>query len=223
LAVAATEEYNRGIMENYIYLALTTITSAFVGSFLAGYLKKKGESLATHEDFEKVLGEMRVVTKTTKEIEASITDKVWDRQKRWELKRDILFEAARRLAEIDDMLISLTSTFQFAHQHRTKEWEDKKAKVEEHWFKASAAFEETRLLVEVICENETIAVFKAVAQIANRIAIDIAKKDPKAYGDFDRTFAINLSLARTAIRKELGIESQPTAKSDGSSASPNPD
>ena len=203
------QDYNIRVMDNYIYLALTSLTSAFVGSFLAGYLKKKGESLATHEDFEKVLGEMRVVTKTTKEIEASITDKAWDRQRRWELKRDVLFEAARRLAEIDDTLISLTSTFQLAHQPRAKEWEDEKVKVEERWFKASAAFEETRLLVEVICENETIDVFKAVARIANRIAVDIVKKNPEGYGDLDRTFAMNLSSARTAIRKELGIESQP--------------
>jgi hypothetical protein len=51
------------------------------------YLKKKGENLATHEDIGKLIDQVRAVTITTKEIEASISDRSWNRQKHWEMKR----------------------------------------------------------------------------------------------------------------------------------------
>jgi hypothetical protein len=83
---------------------LVTFASAGAGAYLGGYLKKKGENLATHEDVDKLKEQVRVVTTTTKEIEAKISNEVWDRQKRWELKRDVLFEGTKRLSEVDEAL-----------------------------------------------------------------------------------------------------------------------
>jgi hypothetical protein len=37
---------------------------------------------------------------------------VWDRQKRWELKREVLFEAMRRVADIDEVLNTLNAILQ---------------------------------------------------------------------------------------------------------------
>jgi hypothetical protein len=96
-------------MEKLIALALTTLIGAFIGSFLGSYLKKKGENLATHEDLDKLVEQVRAVTTTTKEIEAKISTDVWDRQKRWEMKREVLFEATRRLGAVEDSLISLNA------------------------------------------------------------------------------------------------------------------
>jgi hypothetical protein len=61
-----------GMMENLLALGLTTLVSAFVGSYLASYLKKKGENLATHEDIDKLVDQVRAVTTATKEIEERI-------------------------------------------------------------------------------------------------------------------------------------------------------
>ena len=61
---------------------LTTLVTAFVGSYLAGYLKKKGENLATHEDIDKLVEQVAAVTTASKKIEAQISDSVWNRQKR---------------------------------------------------------------------------------------------------------------------------------------------
>jgi hypothetical protein len=54
------------------------------GAYFGAYLKKKGENLATHEDINKVLVQVRATTQATKEIEAKISSEVWDRQKLWE-------------------------------------------------------------------------------------------------------------------------------------------
>lgn len=86
--------------------ALIAGLSLLLGAYLKGYGTKKGENLATHEDIDKVLEQVKAVTEATKKIEAEISTGVWDRQKRWEMKREVLFEAARRLSEIDDAMLS---------------------------------------------------------------------------------------------------------------------
>src|SRR5579863_4588638 len=94
---------------------LTTLIAAFVGSFLAGYLKKKGENLATHEDINKLVTQVAAVTEATQSIEARISNEVWGRQRQWEMKRDALFEAVRAIGTMDDALITLNSTYTAAH------------------------------------------------------------------------------------------------------------
>src|SRR6266849_5900863 len=123
-------------MEKLIVLALTTLIGAFVGSYLASYLKKKGENLATHEDLDKLVEQVRTVTTTTKEIEAKISSGVWDRQKRWETKRDVLFEATRRLGAIEDSLMSLNSAHTVERERKQQGepvWPEAKLQASEKW------------------------------------------------------------------------------------------
>lgn len=61
----------------------------------------KGENLATHEDIAKLNNQMRTLTTTAETIKDEISDAVWNRQRRADLKREVLFEAAKRLAEVD--------------------------------------------------------------------------------------------------------------------------
>src|ERR1700675_361379 len=95
----------------YLMWGLTTLVGAFIGSFLAGYLKKKGENLATHEDISKLVDQVRAVTTATKEIETKMSSDVWDRQKRWELRRDVIFEMARRTGRVMEALARLHSVY----------------------------------------------------------------------------------------------------------------
>ena len=77
MPVVAQSMDNEGIelSENMDFtwaLMILPFVSAGVGAYLGSYLKKKGENLATHEDIEIVLDQVRKVTQTTKEIEAKI-------------------------------------------------------------------------------------------------------------------------------------------------------
>src|SRR5580704_7576098 len=92
-------------------LVLVPFVSAGVGAYFGGYLKTKGENFATHEDIGKLVDQVRAVTTTTKEIEAKISNEVWDRQKRWELKYEVLFEGVRRLAAVEEALNRLHAVF----------------------------------------------------------------------------------------------------------------
>jgi hypothetical protein len=90
---------------------LTTLVTAFVGSYLAAYLKKKGENLATHEDIDKLVTQVAAVTITTKQIEERVSDEFWQKQKRWEAKRDAIFEVMRRLGECEAATSELAAIY----------------------------------------------------------------------------------------------------------------
>lgn len=69
-------------MQPLVILGLTSLFSAFCGSYLGGYLKKKGENLATHEDVQRLVEQVSRVTEATKQIEARInrSSRVYERQ-----------------------------------------------------------------------------------------------------------------------------------------------
>src|SRR5258708_24320707 len=89
-------------------LAVTVMSflSGGAGAFLGSYLKKKGENLATHEDIDKLVDQVSAVTTAAKQIEAKISSDIWDRQKQWGLKREILCDAAKKFSAIDNKLLS---------------------------------------------------------------------------------------------------------------------
>jgi hypothetical protein len=195
-------------MELLIEMALTVLVSAFVGSYLAGYLKKKGENLATHEDIDKLVAQVAAVTTTTKEIEAKIAGDVWDWQKRWELKREVLFEATKRLSELEEALLDFDTVLQVERVEQKEDqpgWLEAKHERIMRWRRASAEFDETRQLVRIVCGNETMEAFEGLALFASQIALGITKKDPDIYKKSHAELIKKELAVRAAIRKELGI------------------
>lgn len=83
-----------------LYLILTAGVAG-AGAYFGAYLKKKAENLATHEDLEKLLQQVEAVTNRTKRIEEQISDEFWQRQRRWEAKRETIFEAMKRFGELE--------------------------------------------------------------------------------------------------------------------------
>jgi hypothetical protein len=75
-----------------------------------------GEDQAITDGFAEVLRQTAETTKTTKAIEARISNDVWDRQKLWEMKREVLFVMAKRVAEMDDAQRGFNSTLQGEHK-----------------------------------------------------------------------------------------------------------
>jgi hypothetical protein len=193
---------------------VTTLVSAFIGSYLGSYLKKKGENRAIHEDIGNLVEQVSAVTKATKEIETKISSDVWDRQKRWELKREVFFEATRKLADVEDGLLSLDSMLQVEQKEQKKEdepgWAEARHARITKWSRASTAFEEVRLLVFMVCEKETVEAFEEFGAFMNVVAAKISPgKDPEIYRKTRAEFFKKLMAVRAAVRKELGID-EPT-------------
>jgi hypothetical protein len=219
------------IMENLFALGLTTLASAFVGSYVAGYLKKKGENLATHEDIDKLVDQVRAVTTATKEIEERIESSVWSKQRHWEMKRDALFASVQALDRTKAAFIELWASQVFEvgdPEHK----EERKRVSAEKWLAEISRYDETRSSTSLVCR---IAVRKALGE-ASQLFRSSAALVFKSKLDNDE-FAAARDPIRDAIKKvyelaraELGIvlaeeEAGDVATShcNGTSASPSPD
>jgi hypothetical protein len=196
-------------LEELVKLGMVALVAG-LGAYFGSYLKAKGENLATHEDIGKVLDQVRAVTTTTKEIEAKISSSVWDRQKRWELKRDVLFEAAKRLSEIENALNSLNAVLQveLANPKQTEQevWCKERSERLTRWSAASAAFDETRMLVGVVCGAEARESFDRYGTFSNVIARAILQNNGDIYGQSQKELIKRAFTINKTMRKELGID-----------------
>jgi hypothetical protein len=199
---------------HWVIWGLGILVTGLAG-FLAGYLKKKGENLAKKEDLDDLIKEVHAVTTTTKRIEAEISSGVWDRQKRWELKRDVLFEAVRRVAAAFDVLKNLDNILQTELKNPSvKDPESTKVNIEENakWFRAKAALDESRLFVGVTCGGGVADALGKFSQVTTTIAAKINKDDGEIFRkSVSLLFELNDAI-RDAIRKELSIDESAIAK-----------
>lgn len=194
-----------------VVLLLLEVVIVGLGIYLASYLKKKAQNLATREEFRDLEKQTAALTRTTAQIQAEIKGDLWDRQKRWELRREVLFEATRRLADIEDGLLSLDSVLQVERKEQKKEdepgWLETRHKRTMKWSRASTAFDEARLLVQMICERETILAFEDFGKLLNDVAAKISPgKDAETYRQSAAERFTKRMTIRAAVRKELGVD-----------------
>lgn len=62
---------------------LASLVGAAVGAYLMPYLTKKGENLATQEDFAQIRQQLQLATRDTEEIKDLLSSKTWRSQKQW--------------------------------------------------------------------------------------------------------------------------------------------
>jgi hypothetical protein len=189
--------------------AFVAVLLLFWRSFLPGYLNKKGENLATHEDIDKVLDQVRAVTTTTKEIEAKISNEVWDRQKRWELKRDAIFEGAKRVSSAYDAFSRLHSVYNTDLKSGRK---DEPHRIEERvgvareWNEAANRLEEAALLVGLACGVKLQNLLLGLSTNMRRAVHEMNNWQEAAAQASFPNLAQQMVELYAAMRKELGTD-----------------
>jgi len=124
----------------------------------------------------------------------------------------VLFEASRSLAAIDEAIIALDSMLQVERKPDELGWHDIDAEQREKWRRASARFDEAKMLVDMVCERETSQAFGKFRMLATDIAQAVIKdKDAAFRSKSSVELSLSLIAARAAVRKELGID--PAAES----------
>jgi hypothetical protein len=195
------------LLSEFVIWGIVTLVGAFVGSYLAGYLKKKGENLATHEDIGKLVEQMKAVTQATKEIEATISDKAWSRQRQWEMKRDAIFSVMDALGRADETLHTLPSIIQNekkfgdpfkAVQVIQKAWDVFNREIDNFDFKRSLAL--------IVCGKEMNDTLFVLKHELRSIASKIADGDSTAYDNQAPKLQPYFAKAFALARRELGIE-----------------
>jgi hypothetical protein len=201
----------------------------FIGNIALPYLKswasKKGENLATHDDIDKLVDQMRAVTTTTENIRTEIEKGFWDRKRHWEIKRDILFETARKAATEIDVLQELFAIYRTEGINEKAggepRWE-KRIRIGDKWNETAAALEGMHLVVTASCQRD---MMKAVGEFGIYMR-DAAKQIMEEKPDSFTAIADELTKRSIAmamgIRKELEIEKVALSQSSGSLAPPTP-
>jgi hypothetical protein len=142
------------------------------------YFKKKGENLATHEDFKKLLAEQKATTEATKVIEARISIDVWSQQQRWDVQKTALLESLKELATAETFLSRLVATFAATKDHSEGRAERRK-EANEKYADAINNFWRTQLGMEIVCGRAIGDQFQEIDNIFKRM-LNSARQ-----GDFD--------------------------------------
>ncbi len=203
-------------MTEALLAGVFSLVGAAGGAYLGAYLKKKGENLATHEDIGKLVDQVRAVTQTTKEIEAKISDEIWDRQKRWEIRRDAIFEVIRELATLEVALGDFFSVY------RAMEGVEKRSQfqhdriMEEHaaYQKAHQSFERARAVAMLVCNEKVQQEFITYEVIRTQFTKDISHGEmDKAKKDFPNVITAGFNLRQSLKSELLGRQTMATSTS----------
>lgn len=87
---------------------LVAFIFAFAGSYFGAYAKRKAENLATKEDFDGLLSQVKKTTETTEKIKADISKVSWVDQQRWQLKRELYMELLSALYSEKEAIFKLS-------------------------------------------------------------------------------------------------------------------
>ena len=185
--------------------ALMMFVGILGGGAITSFWKKKAENYATKQD-------VADLTTITKKIEADISSGVWDRQKQWEMKREVIFDMSRKISTVDDALSSMYSTHKYyrklAQGGQLVDATEKAqafSKASLNWGKAADEYDGALALMSIVCSGE---VYEALRQfiILTRQLVPEIKKEPHVYFASSLEIAKQLKRIRELMRKELGVD-----------------
>jgi hypothetical protein len=202
------------IITHVLAATLGLIAGFFVKS-LTAYSEEKGKNLATKEDFNDLKEQTRELTHATKEIEAKIDDQVWNRQRQWEMKKEIFIEATRVVAKADETLARTISSYLNGLVTR-----DEIDRCEEYWYQLAAQASS----IMVIADASTIEISSSMVKAFIDTVLSLNPNEDnrvKARQKFDQFRTLRAGF-HVFTRKELGIEfgQLPTSQANESPATP---
>jgi hypothetical protein len=203
-------------MEKAILWALSIVVGGFVG-YLSGYTKKKGENRAVREDFDNLLIQVKETTRVTKEIENKLSDAAWDRQKRWELMRDVLIEIARKTAAVKDTLLELGVAYAPSNTGEDEESSRrtaKKVEVYPPWNRAANDLDAIVAIANLACSPEVVAALTEFTRYARELSVEIIGKKSNVFATKARELAAKHVALNRAMRKEIANDPKPMSPSD---------
>jgi hypothetical protein len=154
------------------------------------------------------LDQVTAVTRATKEIEAKISGDLWDRQKRWEMRRDAIFEGAKRFAAAQISLVNLSGEYGPTRDLDPKE--RLKAALTD-WERASENLHGSRIAIGFVCSKQVESAF----QSAHKELIEVAAifyrenddESAEAAKKLPQLVAKTTDTITSAVRQELQIDS----------------
>ncbi len=197
-------------MEHFFVIAFYGILAFVVGlfswSFLPGYMREKARNVATKEDIQELTRQTRILTQTTKEIEARISISVWSKQQRWDIQKTALLDSLKDLATAETFLVRLVQTF-VDTKDQPQGWETRRKEANEKYADKINNFWRTQLAIEIVCGREIGSHFQEIDTIFDRVRKSLKQ------GEFDNILntqypellAAKRQLGET-VRRRLGLD-----------------
>jgi hypothetical protein len=175
-----------------------------VGAFLVPYLNTKGTNVATHEDISKLVDQVAAVTKTTKEIEAKISNEVWDRQKQWEFKKEAVFDVLKALGSLHSAVSELHSAYKSIPLETTV---DAQLRLEayEKYKDIYNEFTRASVVAGVVCGKNVSERLSELEVVASHMARYAAMDNVTASKAKVEEFTEGVLRIQMALRLDLGI------------------
>ena len=205
-----------------MFWAITAIIAG-TGAYLGAYLKKKGENLATHEDLDKLVEQVRATTEATKRIEGQISSDIWDRQQQWEMKRDAVVAAVQAMLACKGALMAGAGTIKaLQNAGIDPRSHDNGAKAIEAFNQKLNDLEAKHLITQLTCSQEFWKALWSAKLILGNGGSSVFKGELAGYDAFLKTMTIVVSNVLGLARRELGAPTDFTPQSSESSAIPGP-
>lgn len=190
--------------------ALSLIVTAIIAggsAYFGAYLKKKGENFATHEDIDKLVSQVAVVTQTTKEIEAKISSEVWDAQRRWELKKDTSIELVKQVGDLKVTFITLSAAHNlWAKNENSDSAATKVLEAIGAFQKAHAEFQRVMNVTDLVLGNEVANECHRLNSVVEKIVNNIVTiKDVSIESSLYAEFTSCTGAVLLQMRKELKL------------------
>ena len=130
---------------------------------------------------------------------------MWDRQKRWELKRDVLFEATKKLSEADTEIVAYASILKTS-ETSSEIWQKEYLQRATQWNQVADALSGAAHLVAIACSRKTYLAVRDYLSTAREIGVGVSQKDSTIYDRLHEKLVKDFLQARDAIQNELDIK-----------------
>jgi hypothetical protein len=179
-----------------------------VGIYLTAYLKTKANNLATREEFDELRKQTAELTRVTAQIETEIKGDLWDRQKRWELKRDLLFELAKKTTSVGDALTGLHGVYMTEQRNEREGKEprlEKRLEIGETWRVAADGYDHASLLASLACPKESVQTFCGFSMMNRKLHEAITGGRAEAFTENVKEWVEKRETVMLAIKNELDL------------------
>jgi len=160
---------------------------------------------------------MSAVTQSTESIRAAISDDLWDRQKRWELRRDTLIDIATKASNAKDVLVRLHAIYLTRNNAAIEASPERVAiqtELQEAWHFAQNELQRMVVIASLACGAGVRTALADFAMVASDLALEIVGGQPEVLMTRSDDFAAKYNAVTKAMRKEIGNDSEPMFLTD---------
>jgi hypothetical protein len=161
-----------------------------------------------HEGIDNLIEQVDIVEKHQEQMKADILDAVWERQTRWTVKKEVLFETLREIGTVHAAFSTLTGTFSAVRGDSSPELRQTNSALilaaTEGFKSALYKLAAVRSLASVVASEKTRDSLFRLQILFGALAIKTGKgqnTDPKD----NENLAALLAQATETIREELGV------------------